>query len=161
MPFRLATVADEPFLWTMLYEAAYWNEAEPRPAWETFLADDHNRRYLDDWGRPGDAGVVAITEGGMSAGAAWYRLFAAERPGWGFVAEDVPELSIAVLPALRGKGIGTTLLRALIDEGKRAGFSALTLSASQANPAVRMYERAGFVVVGREGNSVTMVRSLP
>ena len=38
-------------------------------------------RYVKNWGRRGDAGVVA-SDGPNAYGAAWYRLFPASAPGW-------------------------------------------------------------------------------
>ena len=43
-------------------------------------------RYVRGWGRPGDTAVIAL-EGGFPVGAAWYRLFPASEPGYGFVDE--------------------------------------------------------------------------
>ena len=60
--------------------------------------------------------------------------------------------------AWRGHGVGTMLLAALIDAAKSAGLSGLSLSVEDGNlGARRLYERAGFTVCGREGDSDTMV----
>ena len=61
------------------------------------------------WGRPGDNAVVAIDEF-QPVGAAWYRLFEQDEPGYGFVDEETPELTIAVVPSRRGRGLGEELL---------------------------------------------------
>jgi len=60
-------------------------------------------RYVEGFGGAGDAGLVAV-RGGVEVRAAWWRRFSAARPGYGFVAEDVPELSLAVVPEARGDG---------------------------------------------------------
>ena len=157
---RAVVVADEAFLWRMLYEAAFWDPGVPRPSWETFLADDHNLRYLNGWGRVGDAGVIAIGAGGESLGAAWYRVLTSDRPGWGFVNEGTPELSIGVEAQVRRRGVGAALLQAVVEMAAAEGFPALSLSVSEANLAARLYERAGFAETSRDGGSVTMVRQL-
>jgi ribosomal protein S18 acetylase RimI-like enzyme len=77
-------------------------------------------------------------------GAAWYRLFTAEEPGYGFVDEKTPELGIAVVPLHRRKGIGHTLLRALMVQAGEDGYQALSLSVAVHNRSRMMYERAGF-----------------
>src|SRR3954451_1589454 len=87
---------DEPFLWDMGWEATAVDVGMRALGREAAFAIPHVRRYLDDWGRPGDAGVVAIARDGRRLGAAWYRLFPIDDPGWGFVAADIPELSIGV-----------------------------------------------------------------
>jgi GNAT superfamily N-acetyltransferase len=100
------------------------------------------RRYFVGWGRPGDAGVVAVTADGARLGVAWYRLFPAEEPGFGFIAVDVPELAMGVVAEARGRGIGGALLDALL--AREQGFRALSLAVDRQNPARRLYERKGF-----------------
>src|SRR3712207_8949587 len=51
----------------------------------------------EGWGRSGDAGVIADDAATGPVGAAWYRLFGADEPGYGFVGEATPEFSVAVL----------------------------------------------------------------
>jgi hypothetical protein len=100
---------DEPFLWDMGWAATAMDAEMRALGRDAALAMPHVRRYLNDWGRPGDTGVVAVSEDGQRLGAAWYRLFPVEDPGWGFVAADVPALSIGVVGAARGRGVGDTV----------------------------------------------------
>ena len=143
----------------MLYEAAFWRRDRPRPPIDVALSDPALARYVDEWGRPGDAGVIAA-EQGVPIGAAWYRLFPPDAPGYGFLGVDIPELSIGVRPEWRGRGIGTALLGALIERARREGVRALSLSVEPDNPARRLYERHGFVRRGTTGGSWTMAREL-
>lgn len=158
MIVRAATAADLPFLRDMNYEAATWRPGT-RPAPETVLADPDVARYLSGWGRPGDAGVIGEDEG-SPVGAAWLRLFPADDPAYGFVAADVPELSLAVVAEARGRGIGTRLLDALVETARAAGHRAVSLSVEPDNPALRLYERAGFSRVPNDGGAWTMLLEL-
>jgi ribosomal protein S18 acetylase RimI-like enzyme len=89
-------------------------------------------------------------------GAAWYRLFPADAPGYGFVAPGIPELAVAVVPEFRGMGVGTALLRALISRASEVGYRGISLSVDSRNPALGLYERLGFQVV-KDGESPTML----
>jgi len=120
------------------------------------MADPRYARYLTGWPRPGDYGLVAEQDGPV--GAAWYRTYAEANPGYGFVAEDVPELSIAVVTSRRHEGIGRRLLLDLIDASVAQGCRALSLSVAENNPARGLYASVGFVLVGTHGHSCTMVR---
>ena len=158
MIVRAATAADLPFLQAMLYEAATWRpEAQPPPL-EAVLADPHASRYLSGWGRDGDAGVIGAED--RPVGAAWFRLFPVDEPGYGFVATDVPELSIGVVAESRGRGIGTRLLEALVEVARADGQRAISLSVEPDNPARRIYERAGFVRIADDGGAWTMLLEL-
>src|SRR5215212_2562766 len=86
---RLAQPDDEPFLWDMGWEATSVDDGMRALGREAAFATPHARRYLHGWGHPGDAAVVAVVDG-QRLGAACYRLFPAEEPGWGFVATNVP-----------------------------------------------------------------------
>lgn len=146
---------DERFLWDMLYEATCWRLDEPRPPREEALADPHIARHLRGWGRKGDAAVVAVADTGP-VGAAWYRLFSPQEPGYGFIDAAVPELSLGVSPGYRGRGAGTALLEVLMQMAREREFAALSLSVEGDNPALRLYERLGFQKLFATGDSWTM-----
>jgi ribosomal protein S18 acetylase RimI-like enzyme len=79
-----------------------------------------------------------------------------DAPGYGFVAPEVPELSMGVAAAFRGRGVGGALLEALLERAIAEGVGALSLSVEDGNPAVRLYERHGFERLFRVGNAWTM-----
>ena len=149
---RPAGPHDLRFLRDMLHHAFYARERARDEEHATY-------RYVNAWGRPGDAGVIAL-DGGFPVGAAWYRLFRADEPGYGFVDERTPELAIAVVPNRRGRGLGREMLTALIERARRDGHPALSLSVEHDNPAVGLYEALGFRRVGESGNAHTMVLDL-
>jgi GNAT superfamily N-acetyltransferase len=146
---RPVDVHDVRFLRDMLRHAYHWRLAEDteRPVY----------RYVANWGRRGDAGVMAL-DGPHAYGAAWYRLFTAAEPGFGFVDETTPELTIAVVPSRRGKGHGAELLEALLERARADGHEAISLSAAREQSA--FYETFGFEIVEEKPQAVTMLARL-
>ncbi|HEY8311468.1 MAG TPA: GNAT family N-acetyltransferase [Gemmatimonadaceae bacterium] len=116
-------------------------------------------KYVAGWPRATDFGVVAEDERHLPLGAAWCRFFEEHDSGYGFVASDVPELTIGVASDARGQGVGTALMQALLVLADDRGCRAVSLSVEDGNEARRLYERTGFVVVGRNGGSDTLLRS--
>jgi GNAT superfamily N-acetyltransferase len=150
---RRAGPDDEPFLEAMLLEALFVPPGVPRPGPDV-LADPHLGAYVAGFGRSGDLGFVALdAETGAPIGATWVRLADPAAPGYGFVDATTPELTIAVVEGWSGRGLGAALLGALLDVVPRC-----SLSVDPRNPAVRLYERLGFVAVGEVGTSITMLR---
>lgn len=160
--FRLSARADPAFLAEMLYEAVYWRDdgAEERPAFEEMMTNAEVRRYVEGWGRVGDAAIVALDRRDEPVGGAWYRLFPADEPGYGFVDAVTPELSIALYPECRGQHVGALLLGTLLQHARSDGRSAMSLSVNRENPARRLYARHGFEVVAEPGDALTMVVNL-
>jgi len=154
--YRSAVPEDFTFLATMLGEAAVWRPDKPTPTADQVLADPRYSMYLAGWPRPGDYGLIA--EQDAPVGAAWYRMYTEASHGHGLVAEEIPELSIAVIASRRHKGIGRRLLVDLIKASESQGYPALSLSVAEANPARHLYESVGFVPVEKRGSSWTMVR---
>lgn len=146
---RKGDANDIAFLRDMLRHAYYWRWADPE------LEDLPVTRYVEGWGRPGDRAVVVI-EGFQPVGAAWYRLFTAAQPGYGFVDEQTPELTIAVVPSRRGRGYGDELLTALLAQAAQDSFTTVSLSVEPDNPALTLYERHGFGRVGERGGALVM-----
>jgi ribosomal protein S18 acetylase RimI-like enzyme len=156
MVIRRGGPSDVRFLRDMLHHAYYWRERDPGEGPGPVAL------YVKGWGRPGDTALIAIDEG-FPVGAAWYRLFRREQPGYGFVDEETPELAIAVVPSRRGRGIGDALLKALYERAKQDGHAAVSLAAERDNaPLVSYYEnKHGFQRVHEDGSdSVTMRREL-
>jgi ribosomal protein S18 acetylase RimI-like enzyme len=141
----------------MLGEAAVWRPDKPTPTADQVLADPRYEMYLAGLPRQGDHGLVAKQDGPV--GAAWYRTFTEADHRHGLVAEDVPELAIAVIASRRHEGIGRRLLVDLIEASEAQGYAALSLSVNHGNPARGLYESVGFRPVGKaRESSLTMIR---
>jgi GNAT superfamily N-acetyltransferase len=143
---------DVPFMRSMLTHAYNWHVAK-------LETDIPASAYIDGWGRPGDAALIAIDDG-HRLGAGWYRLFRASEPGYGFVDEETPELTVAVVPGRRGEGIGHELLRALVERAGSEGFPGLSASIQRSHPEVSLFEQEGFETVVEGEHTVTLRRSL-
>jgi GNAT superfamily N-acetyltransferase len=156
---RPAIPSDGAFLADMVVEAANWRAGHTRPR-PTVLGDPVYRGYIAGWQRPADRGFVAVDQAGRPMGATWYRLFAADAKAHGFVATGVPELIIGVRPLWRAQGVGRTLMRAITDAARAAGFARLTLSVEHGNFAHTLYRSEGFAVVASAAGRDTMVRVL-
>ncbi|WP_184540401.1 GNAT family N-acetyltransferase [Streptosporangium becharense] len=124
---RVATADDADFLTDMLVAAVNWDPAREAVGRDRVLMDRQTARYVEGWPRPGDLGVVAVEAGGQPVGAAWLRLFSPDDPGYGFVSEDIPELSVGVLPLWRGKGVGRALLTEVAQRAAERGFARICL----------------------------------
>lgn len=152
---RAAVDGDAPFLGEMLLVAADWRPDAPVRTVADIMSVPSLAQYVADWPRPGDVGVVAQAEDPV--GAAWWRFFDAENPGYGFVDPLTPEVSMGVRSGWRRCGLGETMLRALLGCARAEGVGAVSLSVERDNYAVRLYERLGFEVVEISGGSLTML----
>jgi GNAT superfamily N-acetyltransferase len=135
---RPAGLNDVRFLSDMLRHAYYWHVGEN--------LDLPVARYVTGWGRPGDAGLIAAETAGP-VGAAWYRLFREDQAGFGFVDERTPELTVAVVPSRRGRGLGHELVAGLLDKAREAGFGQMSLGVEPDSPQQAFYAQFGFETV--------------
>ena len=71
-----------------------------------------------------------------------------------FATEDeIRIVDIALLPAFRGGGIGSALLRDVLADGRR-----VTIHVERMNPALRLYERLGFKLAEDRGVYLFLAR---
>lgn len=157
---RAATAQDGSFMADMLLEAVNWSPEWKKNSRNRVLADSMTAHYIAGWPRDTDLGVIAETDG-ESAGAAWLRFLPASDPGYGFVASDIPELTIGVAAHRRGRGIGRALLRAIAELARQGGIHQISLSVERKNFAQQLYLSEGYQIVdSSDAQSDTMVKDL-
>ena len=133
---------DEEIMWQMLYYAAHMNEENSKTV-DDAKTDSFLRRYVENWGKPDDLGLIAELDG-SAVGAVWLRLFDGT---------IYPELATAVLPNALAKGIKTQLMTQIIAASKNR-WEGIMLSVRSDNPAYHLYERMGFETVRELTNRV-------
>jgi GNAT superfamily N-acetyltransferase len=144
---REAVAADREFMTGMLVEAVNWSPRWKRVSRARVLRNPRTGRYIAGWPRGTDLGVIAEADG-SPVGAAWLRFFTPGDHGYGYVAPDVPELTIGVVAARRGQGIGRSLLRAIATSATAAGITRISLSVERKNHARGLYRSEGYEAAG-------------
>ena len=149
----------EDFLKEMLYQAIYIPEGEA-PFDREELDEAHWKKYYAGWGKEGDIGFITLVESKFM-GAIWARLFTEEDRGYGFVDTQTPELSMAILPAYRGRGVGTILkTRLLSDLQSNQNIHQVSLSVDPRNWVYAWYKRLGFEEEYFDGYSYTLLKKI-
>jgi len=108
-------------------------------------------RYGEAWTRSQCAGILpmagvklVLAEDGEAnvVGFSLYRT----------IVDDAELLLLAVEPNSRGKGIGRQLLSNFIADAKSSGATRVHLEVRDGNPAIQVYETAGFEQANRRRN---------
>ena len=147
------------FLREMLYLALYVPEGEP-PFPKSILDNPDISKYIDHWGTySNDLAIVAVLNEKL-IGAVWGRTFNSLKPGYGFIDEKTPEISIAVKDEFRNQRIGTKLIDEITMIYSSRGIKSVSLSVDKRNRAKSLYEKKGFIVVADKGTAVTMEKIL-
>jgi GNAT superfamily N-acetyltransferase len=150
---------DLPFLEEVVLLAVNWDRSRPPMTLDEVRIRPDLAHYLVSSIGERDGGVVAVVDG-RRVGAAWWTWFSADDPGYGFVADDVPEITIGVIAEMRGKGLGRRLLTSMHQEARARGIARLSLSVEKQNPAVELYRRAGYEIARDDETAWTMVVTL-
>jgi GNAT superfamily N-acetyltransferase len=143
---------DVPFLRSLLPHA--WS-----PRVSALDTDVPISCYVDNWGRRGDAALIAM-EDGHSVGAAWYRLFSESAHGYGFIDDETPELTVVVVPSRQGEGIGSELVGALVERAHEEGYAALSAAIERDHTERQLLLDQGFELAGENGATLTLRRAL-
>jgi len=146
------------FFHELFHSSFYTPPGEPPLTFEAIRAPEY-RRYYEYWGKEGDLGFI-VKRDGEEIGAIWSRRFEDDQPGYGFVANDVPEFGIAIKRGLRGGGVGQQLLDHFIEALRKRGDKQVSLSVHGDNHAAQWYQRMGFRTVAFDGQVMTMVKDV-
>ena len=141
--FRPITPDDLPFL-ARVYASTRWEELaevpwtdEQKQAFLRFQFDAQHDHYQKHYPK---ASFDVVLADGEPAG----RLYVDEWP------KEIRLVDVALLPEHRGRGLGTRLLRGVMERAEAAA-KPLTIHVEGFNPALRLYERLGFHRIGEHG----------
>lgn len=137
-----------------LYEVIFIPEGMQKPD-RTIIHQPELALYIEDFGQPDDICLVADVQG-KPVGAIWSRIM----NDYGHVDEETPSLAISLFEDCRNRGIGTMLMKAMLQKLKEAGYRQVSLSVQKANYAMHMYEKAGFRTMRENPEECVMVREL-
>jgi len=101
-----------------------------------------------------DLGLYALVDNEI-AGAVWIRRMNKEHNAKGFIDEDTPVLSVAVVPKFRGKKIGIFMMEQFLQEAA-ALYEQISVSIVEDSPAIKFYKKLGF----ERYNDYIMVKKL-
>lgn len=134
-----------PLLEDFLYEAIYVPEGFEGEIPRSVIYDDPKcRAAFEGFGSlPDDRAIVAEASGEV-VGACWVRT----TDEYGHIDDETPSFSISLYPRFRSQGIGTAMMGSLLDELRDAGYVRVSLSVQKENPALHLYERLGFQIIG-------------
>ena len=143
LTFRPIADADMPFL-TQLYGSTRAEELAPVPWSEAekaaFVDMQFRAQHAHYVRHYPTARLLLILRAGVPAGRLYVDRWAREHR----------IMDVAFMPEHCGQGLGTALLRDLLDEAAAVG-KCVTIHVEKNNPAMRLYRRLGFVAVEDKG----------
>ena len=135
-----------------LYEAIFIPEGVPAPP-RAIVKDKDLQVYVQDFGKKSDDRCLVAEVDGKIVGAVWTRIM----DDYGHVDNQTPSLAISLYKEYRSRGIGTQLLRCMLERLKADGYPCVSLSVQKANYALRMYQKVGFIPLSDHGDELLMV----
>lgn len=140
-----------PLLNEFLYQAIFIPEGVEPPPFD-IIYQPELQVYTKDFGSsPHDRALGAFC-GGKIAGAVWVRIM----DDYGHLDDETPSFAISLYPEYRNHGIGTALMREMLDTLRDAGYRHASLSVQKANYAARMYRKLGFQIIGENAEEFIM-----
>lgn len=145
-----------PLLDDFLYEAIFIPQGVVPPP-RSIIEQEDLQLYVRGFGEsPHDHCLVAECDGKI-VGAVWVRVM----DDYGHVDDQTPSLAISLYPDYRGQGIGTQLLRQMLELLHQKGYAQVSLSVQKENYALRMYQKVGFKIMEDRGEELLMLAQLP
>ena len=143
--------AETPLLRDFLYNAIFIPEGITAPPME--IVDDESLQvYIRDFGKLSDDRCLVAVVDNKVVGAIWSRIM----NDYGHIDDHTPSIAISLYKEHRNKGIGTELLKQMLDLLRKEGYKSVSLSVQKANYAMRMYRKAGFKIISEDAEEAKM-----
>ena len=144
-----------PLLDDFLYEVIFIPDGvEPPP--KSVIFNDDLQVYVLGFGQNSDDHCLVAEYDGKVVGAVWVRIM----DDYGHIDKMTPSLAISLFKEYRNKGIGTEMLKQMLDLLRDKGYKKVSLSVQKTNYALKMYLKSGFKVVAERGEELLMICQL-
>ena len=140
---------------TFLYEAIFIPEGVPAPSKDIINKPDLQVYVKDFCENKGDLCLVAQVADEI-VGAVWVRIM----NDYGHVDNETPSFAISLFPEYRSHGIGTALMKSMIDLLKAEKYKQASLAVQKTNYAVNMYKNVGFEITDENEEEYIMICKL-
>ena len=138
-----------------LYEAIFIPEGiEPPP--REIINTPELQVYVDGFGQQKHDHALVAEVDNKIVGAVWTRIM----NDYGHIDDSTPSFAISLYKEYRGHGIGTDMMRKMLDLLKDCGYKQASLAVQKANYAVKMYRKVGFEIVDEKGEEYIMINYL-
>ena len=137
-----------------LYEAIFIPVGMDKPP-KSIIEQPELQVYIEDFGKKDDWCLVAEVKGKI-VGAVWVRIM----DDYGHIDDETPSFAISLHEEYRNLGIGTALMRDMLEFLKNKGYKQTSLSVQKANYAVNMYRKVGFEIIREDGEEYIMLCQL-
>jgi ribosomal protein S18 acetylase RimI-like enzyme len=135
-----------------LYEAIFIPDGVKPPS-KSIIKDPDLQVYIENFGkRIGDYCLVAEIEGKI-IGAVWVRIM----NDYGHIDNGMPSFAISLYKEYRNNGVGTALMKQMLDLLKKENYKRISLAVQKKNYAAKMYQKLGFEVVHENEEEYIMV----
>ncbi len=122
-----------------LYEAVFVPEGAEPPD-KSIIDQPELALYYNDFGKEKADYCIVAEADGKTVGAVWTRIM----NDYGHVDDETPSFAISLYKEYRGKGIGTMMMRQMLELLRKQGYAKASLAVQKGNYAVKMYEKVGF-----------------
>ena len=138
-----------------LYEAIFVPEDAEAPP-KSIINSPELQVYVADFGTQKHDKALLAEMDGKVIGAVWVRIM----NDYGHIDDETPSLAISLYKEYRRLGIGTALMKEMLELLKDTGYEQVSLSVQKANYAAKMYRKLGFEIVIEKEEEYIMVKYL-
>lgn len=153
MDYKIREIRESeyPLLSDFLYEAIFIPKGMKKPP-KSIIRRSELQEYIADFGKADDWCLVAEMKEKI-VGAAWVRIM----NDYGHIDNETPSFAISLYEEYRSLGIGTALMRTMLQFLRGKGYKQTSLSVQKANYAVNMYRKAGFEIISENEEEYIML----
>ena len=135
-----------------IYEAIFLPQGvEPPP--RSIIQNEDLQVYVRNFGSSPDDRCLVAEADGKIVGAVWTRIM----NDYGHIDDETPSFAISLYKDYRNFGIGTALMKQMLELLRQSGYKQASLAVQKANYAVKMYRNVGFEIVDENDEEYIMI----